>query len=130
MGITIEHSKNKVITPSGMSENEIRPGVLMTSVQQACLLQHATVSQGTSLRELFKFQLCRYCLELLQSNACWKLNYSTPGPTSFSKLVIILFSECSIVKSIYTNLYCVMNWKIMRITTGFASFKVGDKSLT
>ena len=36
----IENSENKVIMQSGLSENEIGPGVLESSVQQARLLQH------------------------------------------------------------------------------------------
>ena len=32
-GNATEHSENKVITLSGLSENEIRPGVLQSSIQ-------------------------------------------------------------------------------------------------
>ena len=35
----IEHSENKSIIQSGLFENEIRPGVLQSSIQQTRVLQ-------------------------------------------------------------------------------------------
>ena len=37
--LTIEHSENKIITQSGMFENEIGPGLLESSVRQTHALQ-------------------------------------------------------------------------------------------
>ena len=34
-----DHSENKIIVQSGLFENEIGPGVLMSSVQKTCVLQ-------------------------------------------------------------------------------------------
>ena len=42
-------------------------------------------------RFLTMFQFCPCCLEFLQGDACWTLPWSTPGPTSFSKLVFSKF---------------------------------------
>ena len=34
----MEHSKNKIITQSTVFENEIRPGVLQSSVKETCMV--------------------------------------------------------------------------------------------
>ena len=53
-------------------------------------------AKSTRCRFLTMFQFCSFHLEFLQGDACWMLKWSTPGSTLFSKLVIILFSECPI----------------------------------
>ena len=46
----MEHSENKVNMQSELIENEIRPGVLQSSFQQTCALQHQKAqSVGYSL---------------------------------------------------------------------------------
>ena len=39
VNIEIEHSENKIITQSGLYENEIVPGILQSSIQQIRVLQ-------------------------------------------------------------------------------------------
>ena len=51
--ILIEHSENKIILLSELSENEIRPRVLKSSVQRTCVLQ-----ERKKQRPLTTFQFC------------------------------------------------------------------------
>ena len=39
VSVAIEHSENKIIMQFGLFENEIRPGVLWSSIQQTRVLQ-------------------------------------------------------------------------------------------
>ena len=57
--------KTKLSRKSGLSENEIGPGVLESSVQQVCLLHQY---QWRNRGKLTKFRLCPCCLKFLQNN--------------------------------------------------------------
>ena len=53
-------------------------------------------SKGTKHRKIITLQFCPCCLDFLWGDVCWIMNRTAPGPTSLSKLVKILFLECSI----------------------------------
>ena len=68
---SIEHTENKIITHSGLFENEIGPGVLQSREQSACLLREC---QWHKALEVTTFPFCHCFQEFLKDDACWKLD--------------------------------------------------------
>ena len=90
----IEHSENKIITQSRLTENEIGPGVLLSSVlRQTQVLQE---NQRQNLRTDHYVSNLSVLGEILTGCLFDERWTSALCPNLVSKSVIILFLECSI----------------------------------
>ena len=61
--------------------------------------EHCKSTKATNKVQLIMCQFCSCWVNFCRWYLCWKLDRNTPGPTSFSKNVMNLFSECSIIIS-------------------------------
>ena len=64
---SIEHSENRITVQSWLTENEIGPGVLQSSIQKTCVLQEiqrhkAKTTDYTSILSFMSGILARECL--------------------------------------------------------------------
>ena len=67
-----------------------------TLVQRSTNMSSIRISKAQSFEYWLGFNFVLVVWKFLHSDACWTMSWNTPGPTSFSKFSMILFSECSV----------------------------------